>query len=151
LRKLTRSWTRKDGTLVTKTYTYRRGTAKPANKDYKARFFRNIDRDETTGCWNWNKGTNERGYGRFKVGGKDELAHKWGYQFLVGEIEESVHLHHSCLNHRCVNPSHLVPLEPTRHVAQHLGHNVKLDFWSREELRKFSPPDLKDVLVKREL
>lgn len=37
-------------------------------------------------------------------------AHRWAYEFLVGEIPEGLTLDHLCRNKACVMPDHLEPV-----------------------------------------
>lgn len=78
-----------------------------------------VGRDDE--CWPWTGGCDSHGYGQYRNRG----AHRWAYEYLVGEIPEGKHLDHECHNkdescvggkgcpHRkCVNPFHLKPIEP---------------------------------------
>lgn len=61
------------------------------------------------GCWVWHGGTNKRGYGKIKFGGKDYLAHRVSfalYKNIPIELVPDV-LMHSCDNPPCINPAHL--------------------------------------------
>lgn len=69
------------------------------------RFFRHISHEDANGCWIWDKPNLGRGYGQFFGG-----AHRWSYEFFVGEIPEGLHLDHLCRNRACVNPCHLDPV-----------------------------------------
>ncbi len=64
-----------------------------------------------SGCWEWRRGRDTAGYGRFadetRVG---RAAHRWGYERLVGPIPEGLDLDHLCRNRPCVNPEHLEPV-----------------------------------------
>lgn len=80
--------------------------------------------EKTDGCWNWTGYIDPAsGYGVSGVvpGTKStpERAHRRAYRLMVGSLTEGLHLHHTCENKRCVNPDHLVPLEPRDHVRVH--------------------------------
>lgn len=58
-------------------------------------------------CIIWNgKPDKDRGYGRFLVNGKTELAHHVAF-FIKYQREPNGYLIHSCSNSLCVNPEHL--------------------------------------------
>lgn len=77
-----------------------------------ARFMRKVD---TSGeCWRWLGATDEKGYGRFSIGGshKDDgsrrnsmvAAHRFSYVAHVGPIPSGGGYHGICVLHRCDNP-----------------------------------------------
>ena len=76
----------------------------------------NIDRflekvKKTDPCWNWIGGFyNTTGYGYFYLNGKQLLAHRAGFELLVGAIPDGLTLDHLCRNKLCVNPKHLEPV-----------------------------------------
>ena len=62
---------------------------------------------KTGDCWEWMAGLNHKGYGNFKVGGRDVPAHRYSYALHVGTIPDGKQIDHKCRNRRCVNPAHL--------------------------------------------
>lgn len=70
------------------------------------RFFDHIACETERGCWQWDMPHEETGYGQF-AGGR---AHRWSYQFFVGDIPNGLELDHLCRNRACVNPWHLDPV-----------------------------------------
>jgi predicted XRE-type DNA-binding protein len=62
-----------------------------------------------SGCWIW-VGTNSKsGYGMFKEDGKYYRAHRYSYEFFIGQIPDGLLIRHKeCNNPLCVNPEHLL-------------------------------------------
>ena len=61
---------------------------------------------KSTGCWMWTGGR-VKGYGQFRVGSKQVLAHRWAHEQFVGPIGEGLEVDHLCCNRACVRPDHL--------------------------------------------
>lgn len=74
-----------------------------------------------SGCFVWQAGVSTQGYGKFKVGGKTALAHRWNYQRVKGEIPKGMVLDHLCRNRRCVNPEHLEVVDTRENVLRGVG------------------------------
>lgn len=70
------------------------------------RFFDHITRETDRGCWQWDVLRPDSGYGQFGGGN----AHRWSFEFFIGEIPEGLQLDHLCRNRGCVNPWHLDPV-----------------------------------------
>lgn len=73
----------------------------------KQRFYRYIETDPNTGCWEFIGTRNKRGYGVFTFENKKVPAHRFSYQIHVGNIPEGRLVLHKCDNPPCVNPEHL--------------------------------------------
>lgn len=65
--------------------------------------------DPESGCWIWQRATNDSGYGQKWVEGKRFKAHRWYFEQVNGPIPEGMTLDHTCLNGSggCVNPEHM--------------------------------------------
>lgn len=73
------------------------------------RFWLKVDAEGD--CWLWTATVNHHGYGQIgTVGRKLGMAHRVGYELLVGPIAPGLELDHLCRNPRCVNPDHLEPV-----------------------------------------
>ena len=69
----------------------------------KEKFWKNITKRE--GCWEWP--THRNGYGSFRIGAKNYLAHRIAYELTYGKIPKGKLICHHCDNCRCVRPDHL--------------------------------------------
>lgn len=84
-------------------------------------------------CWPWTAGKNADGYGRFRLNGRTENAHRAAYLMFVGPVPDGRLVDHTCHNnsgcimgrtcpHRaCCNPAHLEPV--TNKVNSTRGNN----------------------------
>lgn len=82
----------------------------PRPKDWPSdfeRFLQRIDINTPNGCWLWTAGRFDKGYGAFRVNGKQLKAHRWAYEHYIGPIPAGQLVCHSCDVPACVNPDHL--------------------------------------------
>lgn len=80
-----------------------------------------------SGCIEWIGATNGVGYGMFFIdwaGGRNlrQLAHRWSYEYHVGDIPHGLVIDHLCRNTMCCNPEHLEPV--TQRENTHRGYSV---------------------------
>lgn len=86
------------------------------------RFMAKVDQNGPNGCWVWTAAKDREGYGRFGVANNGVLAHRAGYEMMVGPIPDGLQIDHLCRNTSCVNPRHLEPVTPKVNV--HRSFNV---------------------------
>lgn len=60
-----------------------------------------------TGCWEYTKCTNEKGYGVIRYNGKNAKAHRVSYLIFNGSYDKKLCILHKCDNPKCINPEHL--------------------------------------------
>ena len=83
-----------------------------------ARLVVNIDKDERTGCWDWQGYTDRKGYGQINVAGKAHWAHRISYAAFEGEIPEGMTVNHRCARPGCINPEHLELMSNAENAAE---------------------------------
>lgn len=63
--------------------------------------------DPQTGCWNWQRTKNNKGYGLVAFGGTKKYAHRVSYETFKGPVAEGMEVCHRCDTPACINPEHL--------------------------------------------
>lgn len=99
------------------------------------RFWRFVEIDKDSGCWNW-KGTKALGYGLLAKGWKQTpyKAPRLSYELFVGEIPAGMYILHDCDNPACVNPMHL-KLGTQKDNMQDCSKRGRINMASIENLR----------------
>lgn len=78
------------------------------------RFLSKCGSEAATGCWVWQNATVGKGYPAMYVAGRTVYAHRLSHELFIGPIPDGRHVHHRCMNPRCVNPDHLEATSPER-------------------------------------
>lgn len=114
-------------------------------KDQPVRFIRNHHRrvvttvdyivDPVTGCWEWQRGKDSKGYGQLRIDGRLIRAHVFFYEKKYGPVPPGKELDHfKCDNTSCCNPDHVRPVTHAEHVRR--GPTVKLTLRDVGEIRE---------------
>ena len=74
--------------------------------------------EKTDGCWLWTAATQKGGYGRFRLNGRLECAHRVSYELTKGDIPEGLQIDHLCRNASCVNPDHLEAVSQQENIKR---------------------------------
>lgn len=78
------------------------------DKTVEQRLMDKIDRRGINECWPWTAKSQVKGYGRIKVAGKQQRAHRLVYAIHFGPIPDDLVVRHTCHNRACCNPNHLL-------------------------------------------
>lgn len=72
-------------------------------------FWQRVDQSAgNDGCWPYKGSRRSNGYGRLRIHGKYELAHRVAYRFQYGVEPGRLVVMHKCDNPCCCNPRHLL-------------------------------------------
>jgi hypothetical protein len=88
----------------------------------KERFMLKVDKNTTSGCWEWTASKFKSGYGQFSVLNYPMYAHRVSYCLFIGPIPKNLWMDHICLNPGCVNPEHLRPATISQNA---MNQNIK--------------------------
>lgn len=71
------------------------------------RFWEKVKKRGPDECWEWSAGKNAQGYGKIRINGCPEGAHRVAWSLVNGPIPEGKIVMHKCDNPSCCNIAHL--------------------------------------------
>lgn len=81
--------------------------------------------DKAGSCWLWTAARlDARGYGVFRLSGRNVVAHRVSYMWAFGDIPAGYEVDHTCFNRSCVNPDHLRLLTHQENGQNRAGANA---------------------------
>lgn len=85
------------------------------------------------GCWLWTGDATPGGYGRVKIAGRNQMAHRVSLAARDGAIGNGLDVDHLCRVRSCVNPAHLEAVTRTENLR-------RSGAWSGKNMRKTHCP-----------
>lgn len=80
--------------------------ALPVSAADRVRFMKYV-RVSEAGCWLWTGYPQAEGYGKMRLEGRLQWAHRAAWRLFVGPVPTGLDVLHHCDNPPCVNPAHL--------------------------------------------
>ena len=87
----------------------------------KDRIFANSTPEPMSGCWLWLGPLAGNGYARFRLNGKNQMAHRVSYELFKSEIPTDLCIDHLCRVRCCVNPDHLEAVTIRENIMRGIG------------------------------
>jgi hypothetical protein len=100
---------------------------------------------QPNGCWQWTAGKSWKGYGRFRLNGKQPQAHRVAYRLYRGPVPDDLVIDHLCRNRLCVNPDHMEIT--TNRVNCCRGESPTIVSWREDRCIRGHPFDDANTIV----
>jgi hypothetical protein len=78
------------------------------------------------GCRIWLGHVEKNGYGQLCINYKRHSAHRWYWEKANGPIAPGLTIHHVCGVRLCVNPAHMVLVDPKKHSEIDMFHGANV-------------------------
>lgn len=115
-----------------------------------ARFWSKVDVRRPGECWEWQKATNEYGYGIIRVDGSTVKAHRLALELFDGTHRDpSEKIRHTCDNPPCCNPAHLLPGTQADNIAD-MVERGRVARGAQKPNTKLTPDDVADMRRRRD-
>lgn len=85
----------------------------------------------SSGCWLWEGALKDNGYAPFTYPG-GQYAHRFSYEFFVGDISPDMELDHLCRVRHCANPHHLEVVSSQENTLR--GDGAIKDGWCLNQI-----------------
>ncbi len=114
------------------------------DKKLIARFWNKVDVGADQSCWNFREWKTKQGYGKFRVGKKKWMAHRFAWLVTNGDIPEGLFVCHECNNEPCCNPGHLYLGDRKRNSGD-AARDGLYAVGERNHLSKLTEHDVKEI------
>jgi len=119
-------------------------------KSLADRFWEKVAIKGADECWEWQATRNASGYGRFKVNGVLQSAHRVVFTLDGRSIPDGAYVLHVCDNPPCCNPAHLILGDQTDNMRDMLnkgrGNHAKGSGASASKLSELDIPNIRQRL-----
>jgi hypothetical protein len=89
-----------------------------------AKFWSRVDKNSSSGCWNWTGSINNSGYGQLWIDGEHITPHVYVWKITRKcSVPDGKCILHLCDNRKCCNPDHLYCGTYTDNIMDKLSRN----------------------------
>lgn len=114
----------------------------------RAKIVSNHTVNEKTGCWDWDRNRNQKGYGLIWVNKKYAQVHRVSHFCFNGPFDQQMCVCHKCDRPICCNPEHLFAGSQKENIQDAVQKN-RMAFGVRHHLAKLDPEKVKEIVAMR--